>query len=401
MNPITGGIYVHIPFCRKKCLYCDFFSGGFKPELSKDYVSSILNELKLRIKEVNFKVDTLYIGGGTPSLLEDINFRFLSQGIKNLLAKEEDWREFTIEVNPEDVTFEKCMTWKEAGVNRVSMGIQSFNENELKKIGRFNKIEVIDAAIGNIKNVFDNFSLDLIFGLPDQTDESWRQTLLKTLNNNPPHLSCYLLMLEEGTPLRKLYELDKITLPPESEIEKMWNSLLELTESSDLRQYEISNFAKPGFESIHNSSYWDRKPYIGLGVAAHSYDGINKRRWNKKRLKDYINYYNLKSNIDSEKKSIDNSLSNHFDNRNENELYEIEILDKEALRLEYLLTGLRKDEGINLIDYRIKFGEKEIKELMINAKKLLKEDKIIIKDNNLSIKRDQRIIGDSIILELS
>ena len=290
-NKLTprAGLYVHIPFCHSKCLYCDFYSlplgrtGGVG--IIDKLTDAIIREYELR--KAGFlsagSWHTVYLGGGTPSLLSHEYVARLLKQIGPLTETEE----ITIEVNPEDVTTELIKRYKEAGITRVSMGIQSFNDTELRAVGRRHNAATALNAIEVLDNSGLDYSLDLIYGLPHQTLESWKRSLKLMLSFKPKHFSAYSLTFEEGTPLTKLLEKGKITEAPEGLVENMYEILCNEASKAGYNHYEISNFALPGKEAIHNSSYWDMTPYLGLGPAAHSFDGI-QRTINPSDLKLYL-----------------------------------------------------------------------------------------------------------------
>lgn len=360
-----GGVYIHIPFCKSKCLYCDFYSGGARIADWDLYIKCIAEELQRRKEEMNFKPQTLYMGGGTPSLIPPENFKTLIDTVNEILNVRE-WKEFTIEVNPEDVDEDKCKVWKDSGVNRVSIGIQSFDDSELKRIGRRHDSEVSEKALRTLQKYFNNISADVIYGLPGQTVESYKTSLKKLLAFKPQHLSVYSLMLEPGTSLTQLAKLGKIPLPEEDEWVEMYEITLKLLKQEGYERYEISNYCLPGFESRHNYSYWNGSPYLGLGPGAHSYDGENIRRANPADLKRYITKFG------SSQPSQTDSPGVNF--------YIPEILSKTELQVEFIMTGLRTAKGINLQEFSKKFGAEEMKKLLQKARKhiaadLLKEQK--------------------------
>lgn len=272
-----AGLYVHVPFCRHKCAYCDFYSGPLRGFRAEDYAEALMREhMSRRIAD---KYSTVYIGGGTPSTMP-------AALLRPLLALGEGER--TIEVNPEDVTPQTAGQWLEAGVNRVSMGVQSMIDSELKAVGRRHTAAEATCAFRTLRDAgFDNISLDLIYGLPGQTPETWRQSLAELLTLGPEHLSAYSLSYEPGTLLHTRLMAGKIAETPEDTVVEMYETLCALTRKAGFTHYEISNFAKPGRQSRHNSSYWDSTPYLGLGPGAHSFDGV-QRGFNPPNLGEYM-----------------------------------------------------------------------------------------------------------------
>ena len=282
-----AGIYVHIPFCRKKCIYCDFYSIGTRG-LEDQYVNVLVDECAMRSNELGGNdVATLYIGGGTPSLLSPSQLDHLTSGIgRNVdLSKVE---EFTIEVNPDDVTCEYISQLREIGVNRVSMGIQSFIDDELKIINRRHTAQQAEEAVAAIRSAdIENISIDLIYGLPGQTLDTWQYSLDKAIALRVPHISCYNLSYEEGTKLYRMRESGKLTECSDEMCIAMYHAMIGRLRENGYEHYEVSNFALPGMYSRHNSAYWTGEVYLGLGASAHSYDGVT-RSYNIPNVRKYI-----------------------------------------------------------------------------------------------------------------
>ena len=278
-------LYIHIPFCHSKCAYCDFYSSASRPVDADEYIDALITEFKLRYSEIP-SYPTIYIGGGTPSSLSDIQIGRLVKAISNHINIAE-LKEFTIEMNPEDVTPERLQFYKSLGINRISMGVQSFNDTELKRVGRRHSAEQAIRAVSAIKDSGLIFSCDLIYGLPLQTFESWKHSLDKLLSFEPHHFSAYLLSYEEGTALWRMREKGLITEANEDAVYTYYNILTEIARRHGYDHYEISNFARPGFHAIHNSGYWNSQPYLGLGASAHSFDG-KVRRFNLSDAAEYV-----------------------------------------------------------------------------------------------------------------
>lgn len=273
-----AGLYVHIPYCRSKCAYCDFYSGPLRSFSEAEYFAAVDCELSVRRHEIG-EITTTYIGGGTPSSVSPGRLAPYLQ-----LASGER----TVEVNPEDVTPRQAEELLQAGANRVSMGVQSLNDDELSAIGRRHTAAGAHEAYNNLRKAgFTNISLDLIYGLPGQSLESWRRSLGELLDWGPEHLSAYILSYEPGTLLTARLNAGKIAEASDELIEQMYAHLCEATRSAGFNHYEISNFALTGREAQHNSSYWDMTPYLGLGPGAHSFDG-SVRRENPANLKAYL-----------------------------------------------------------------------------------------------------------------
>lgn len=273
-----AGLYIHIPFCAAKCAYCDFYSGPLRLFDAETYARALLCELNTRRHEVG-QISTVYIGGGTPSTVPP---RLLAPFL-NLASGER-----TVEVNPEDVTPEYAEALLRAGANRVSMGVQSLSDAELRKVGRRHSAEQAVKAYHTLRSAgFTNISLDLIFGLPGQSLESWLDSLHKVLDLKPEHLSAYMLSYEPGTRLYAMLQKGVVNETDEDTLCEMYTRLCKAASHAGLLHYEISNFAQPSFEAQHNSAYWDMTPYLGLGPGAHSFDG-HSRRYVPPSLKAYL-----------------------------------------------------------------------------------------------------------------
>lgn len=363
-----SGIYIHIPFCHSKCYYCDFFSTPNASYLAQ-YVDALHREYEVRKSEIQLPPNTIYIGGGTPSILPIEHL----QRIIDFLPLEAV-EEFTIEVNPEDVTEEFAQYIVESPINRVSMGIQTFNDSELKSIGRRHSELDVFVAIERLRVAgVSNLSLDLIFGLPDQTLSEWESNLDKVLSLNPEHLSTYSLMYEPGTRLWAMRESGKIKEVSDDIAEQMYALLCDKLCQSGYEHYEISNFCKPGYYSRHNSAYWNLTPYLGIGVSAHSYDG-NIRRFNPSNIKKYIDS-SLPICI-AEETSITERIN------------------------EYLLIRLRTAKGINLEQYKQIFGSDEYDRLLSRAQYHIHLGNLKHCSDILTIPYQHWLISDSILVDL-
>ena len=283
-----AGVYVHIPFCARRCTYCDFFSTLSLKESGETYVAAVVAEARLRRDELRGEpITTLYLGGGTPSQLPLPLLTGLVNGLKEALDLSAI-EEFTVEANPDDVTPRWCAALAPLGVNRVSMGVQSFEDNILRLIGRRHTARQAVEAVACLREAgIGNISIDLIYGLPGQTLTSWSESVRQALALHPQHISAYGLTYEEGTPLWRQRERGEVAEVPEEQCLEMYRMLVKRLREAGYEHYEISNFALPGCHSRHNSSYWDDTPYLGLGAGAHSYDG-SVRRYNPHDLHRYI-----------------------------------------------------------------------------------------------------------------
>ena len=327
------GLYIHIPFCKKKCKYCDFISFECKDEIQEKYVNLLIKEIQ-NCKYKNRKVTSIYIGGGTPSYINSIYIKQILDELRNFFLLDEKC-EITIEINPGTINKEKLIDYKNAGINRISIGLQSTNNRLLKLIGRIHTYEDFLECYELIKEEgFKNINIDLMLALPTQTEEELNESVEKIVELNPNHISIYSLILEEGTLLKKM--VDNKELEPADEIteRKMYWSVKKYLEIHGYNHYEISNFAKESFESKHNFNCWNQEEYIGFGVSAHSYIN-NKRFSNTNNLKNYIN------NI--ERMDFDKNIEIH------------EIQDRESMAKEYMLLGFRKIEGISISEFERKF----------------------------------------------
>ena len=280
------GLYINIPFCIKKCDYCDFVSIP-KQSLIPDYIKALVNEVQLKSK-ADFQVDTIYFGGGTPSILNAENISCICQSIFKHWHIQEN-PEITIEVNPGTLSHGIINTWKTLGINRINLGVQSFHDPHLQKLGRIHNAKEADQAIHLLKDAgFQNIGLDLMYGIPNQTLDEWKKDLLQAISHHPQHLSCYSLTYEPGTPLYQKLQKKKIVSLPDITIRQMMHILFQGMAENTYDHYEISNFAADNkFRSKHNQKYWPGMPYIGLGAASHSF--VEKKRfWNCSNVFEYI-----------------------------------------------------------------------------------------------------------------
>lgn len=326
-------LYIHIPFCAQKCLYCDFPSFARKDHLRKAYIEALNKEIiNLREKHNNLEINTIFIGGGTPSVLESNELECLLKEIAKLnMAKD---IEYSMECNPGNLTEEKLEVMKKYGVNRISMGLQAKQDNLLKGLGRIHNYKTFKENFLLAKKVgFNNINVDLMFGLPNQRLNEWEETLREIISLEPAHISAYSLIIEEGTAFYNLYENDKLKLPTEEEERKMYHLAKEILEENGFNQYEISNYSKEGKECRHNLAYWNMDNWIGVGSAAASY--INgKRIKNISSVEEYINSINEKGEAVEE--IINNSKNDNME--------------------EFMFMGLRKINGIDENEFKKRFG---------------------------------------------
>lgn len=268
---MARSLYIHVPFCLKKCGYCDFYSISYNEPSMVRYVAGVKRELALKKDDLEM-LHTLYFGGGTPSLISPEGIGSLMEGIRCLCGLSED-AEVTIEANPSTITRDRLEVMRQAGVNRISVGVQSFFDRELALLGRIHDAAVARLALEEVHTCFDNFSIDLIYGIPGQTMKSWHESLEAALSYRPNHLSFYELTLEEHTALGRAVAAGEVVLPDEDRVASMYETGVEFLLEAGYHRYEISNFALPGYECRHNVNYWKRGEYVGAGPAAHSFIG--------------------------------------------------------------------------------------------------------------------------------
>ena len=361
------GIYIHIPFCKQKCYYCDFISYCKKDELIDRYVDCIIKEIKgfeERYKD-KYDITTIYIGGGTPSYIESKYVKLILDTINKKLKKLKDVKEITIEVNQRTVNKEKIEEYKKSGINRLSIGLQSTNDKLLKEIGRIHDFrEFLDTYSLAREVGFNNINIDLIIGLPNQTINDLKQSIDEIIILNPEHISVYSLILEENTVLYNLVEQDKIKLPSEEIERNMYWYVKNKLELNNYNHYEISNFSKKGYESNHNLDCWNQKHYIGFGTAAHSY--LEDKRF---------------SNI----KNIEKYIENIENNKIKDNVIVQEMQDVENKKKEYMMLGLRKIEGVNIQKFKNKFGENPIYLFRNELNKLVNEDLLEVDENYIKL----------------
>lgn len=371
-----SGIYVHFPFCKQKCIYCNFFSVA-SDQLKEAYLHDLCQEIRLTKNYLpSNQIDTLYFGGGTPSLC---TYDELAN-IINELAKNYHFSadlEFTFEANPEQLSKAYLQELLSLGVNRLSIGIQSFNDDILKILNRRHSAKTAQQAIQNaIETGFQNTSIDLIYDIAFRSEEMWRQDLQTALSFDIQHLSAYSLTVEENTLLARKIKSGLQFLPDDVNTERDFAILIEMTQKAGLRQYEISNFAQPGFESKHNCSYWKSIPYLGLGASAHSFNG-NSRKWNIANLQQYID------GIQNGKLCCENeilTLANRYD--------------------EYVLLRLRTRHGIDLNEVATLFGIGQQQYILSQLNRNVNPKYYLLKDKILTLTYLGKLFADNIAMNL-
>ena len=355
------GIYVHIPFCKQKCEYCDFISYCGKDNLIKEYIKAVKKEIKMQ--NMQSFISTVYIGGGTPSYIDS---EYIVDILKEIKKKPfENDAEITIEVNPGTVTKEKLESYKKVGINRLSIGLQTTQERLLKEIGRIHNFEQFLETYQLARKVgFQNINVDLMIGLPNQRIKDIKESLEKIIALHPEHISVYSLIVEENTPISKKIEKGELQLPEEDTERNMYWYVKNILELNGYKHYEISNFAKQGYIAKHNWNCWGQKEYIGFGAAAHSY-------------RNMIRY----SNIENVEEYIQNIKHGRL--RKNRIIHEIQKY--EDAKKEFMLLGLRKIEGVSIRDFRNKFQENPIFLFRHKLKRLTDENLIAIDLNYIRL----------------
>mgnify|MGYP006086176539 FL=1 len=374
------GLYIHIPFCHTKCTYCDFNTYSGIENLIDDFSNSIYKEIEFWKSNEKYFIDSIFIGGGTPSYIDP-------EIIKNILLKTHQnfeistEAEITLEINPEDVTKEKALYWKKIGINRCSLGIQSLQNEELRLINRRHDSEKALNSFDILKNIFNNISIDLIYGLPKQTKETYLNTLKSIVNKNPNHISCYSLQVEKGTVLNQQVVNSKISVANDDLSAEMYEITQKILKENGFENYEISNWSRDNKNSLHNLKYWTMKPYIGIGPGSHSY--INKKRFSIiKPPKIYINFFlNETKKINSIEAKI-----GYLKKKNILDVYEIQTLENEIL--EYLMLSIRLKDGINTKHFQNKF-KLNFEDLYYKKIEYYIKEDILIKKNNSYILSDK------------
>ena len=371
-----AGIYIHIPFCKQRCNYCAFYSTTLY-NIRERYVDALCKEILMRKEYAACApIKTIYFGGGTPSTL---TMEQLQRICDTVYATHSvlPGAEVTIECNPDDLTPDFLARLKELPFNRISMGVQSFNDTQLKRLGRRHNSDKARQAVRNAREAgYDNISIDLIFALPGSTIAEWEHDLESAIALRPDHLSAYNLTYEEGTPLHRALERGDFAELSEEENVEQFQMLIAKLKEAGYRHYEISNFALPGRESRHNSSYWNDTPYIGCGAAAHSYNGTS-RQWNIADIQEYI-------------KGIESN----------NPIFEIEELTEEERYNDTILTRLRTAKGLPLAWIKKRFSEKLNNYMLRAAEKEIALGNLKEEDGHLSLTEKGIFISDAVIREL-
>jgi oxygen-independent coproporphyrinogen-3 oxidase len=370
-----AGIYLHIPFCRQACHYCNFhFSTSLK--LKNEFVEALLKEIRLQKNYLPAEpVNTIYFGGGTPSLLTLEELSSILQTLREHFSVAAD-AEVTLEANPDDITEQKLQLWKQAGINRLSIGVQSFFEDDLRWMNRAHSAQ---QAINNLqlaKQYFDNITMDLIYGTPTLPDDKWRHNVQQAIALGIPHVSCYALTVEPGTALASMINKHKVTDVNTEDQARQFLQLMQWMQEAGYEHYEISNFALPGKRSRHNSSYWQGAAYLGLGPSAHSFNG-ESRQWNISNNALYI------------KSLTEDKVP-----------FEIETLTDTQRLNEYIMTSLRTMEGLDVQWVAKRFGQKNADQLLEGSQAFIKTGKMQLHNGRLQLTKEGKLFADGIAAEL-
>jgi oxygen-independent coproporphyrinogen-3 oxidase len=369
-----AGIYIHIPFCKQACYYCNFhFSTS--PKLKKAVIYSIIKEIRLRHERWNhFKYETIYFGGGTPSIISTNDIERILYELRLFFNITPD-AEITLEANPDDLSSQKLKELKKIGINRLSIGIQTFSDLYLKFLNRSHSGRQAHNVIKRAyENGFENISVDLIYGMPEYSNELWIKNVQEVLKYQIPHISAYALTIEEKTVLNTYIKKGIVSKPSEKQVAEQFYIIRNLLQKEGYLHYEISNFGKPNYLSKHNKSYWEKIPYLGLGPGAHSYNG-KQRRWNVANNHIYIKKIGKKT------------------------YYEWENLTPENHYNELIMTGLRTMWGVNLNDVYL-LGHKYHSHLKKSIEKYIKQKILYIEDNHLKAYADKWFLIEGVISDL-
>lgn len=376
------GVYVHIPFCRHRCPFCDFYTlPQGQDDGHESYTLNILKEIDL-FPSFPFSnktiLDTFFFGGGTPSLIHPKHLEKIILHLNKKLSFSKEI-EISIEVNPEDITDEKALHWKTIGINRINVGVQSFFPKELQRLERDVDETKTFKGFEILKKHFNNIGIDLMFGLEHQTLNAWEKNLAAAVSTNPTHISTYNLTLEENTPYAKEHKNKTLILPSDDIQAAQYLLAVDFLKSVDFKHYEISNFCKPGFESKHNLKYWTHQDYWGLGVSAHSYSSSTQSRWwNPKNMHTYAQKLALGSVP----------------------LQETEHLTQDQQWMEHILSGLRAIEGLDLLKLQALFPEK-LSQFQKKIQKLIQSEHVYIENDTLKLTRKSLPIANEITAQLA
>ncbi len=370
-----ANIYFHFPFCKQACHYCNFHFSTTTH--SKDAVLKAFKvELELRRSEFSGQLESIYFGGGSPSLMTPDAVGALLEYV-DILFTPSKTPEITMEINPDDVSKSYLEGLKAVGVNRVSLGIQSFIETELQMMNRAHNVHQAKYSLELVASMFDNFSVDLIYGMPNSTLASWEQNITSVLDFSPPHISTYALTVEPKTVLAHQVAKNKVTLLEEDLVKEQYDHLLKRLEAATYENYEFSNFGKPHFHSVNNSNYWNGSAYLGIGPSAHSYDGHALRSWNVSSNPQYLKAL-AKKQLPIER----------------------ETLQKKDRYNEYIMTALRTHKGVSLTKIMDEFGKKYANYLELQVEKQLEYNTLFWDGDHLKIRKASKFLTDGLAADL-
>jgi len=386
-----ASLYIHIPFCEHKCIYCDFYSVAPNETASRAdlptarFVETLLKELDLRAKEERFRVsyETVFLGGGTPSLLPVEDLRLILEGVTGSFSIEPG-AEITIETNPGTVSRQKLDAFRSLGINRLSIGVQSFHEDDLKFLTRIHSSEQARQCVRDAYAAgFENVSLDLIFSLPLQTMDRWRANLDEAMELNPSHISCYSLIVEPNTPLSHMVDARQISLLSTEEDASLYEMAIQYLSDHGLEQYEVSNFAKPGFKSLHNKNYWNHSNYLGFGPSAHSFWSADDN------VGSSVRWWNV------------SSIVGYFEKLDRGDLPVAgrEHLTVEQLVEEEIFLGLRS-EGIDIAGFRKRYGKDLLTEHRSRLSDLIDNSLAVLENGTLRLTSRGYMVCDEICASL-
>ena len=370
-----AGLYIHIPFCASRCIYCGFYSTTLS-SLTTEYIDAVCKEMQLRKQYISEPVGSVYLGGGTPSQLSIEQLKKVFDNADRIWGLSHA-KEITLECNPDDITKTYASSLSTLPINRISLGVQTFSDKRLGLLCRRHNTQQVYDAVSLLREAgFNNISIDLMFGFPDETIEEWEEDIRQALLLNVEHISAYSLMYEEGTPLFKMLQQGKVTELDDKISQDMYELLTKRLKEAGYEHYEISNFAKPSFRSQHNNSYWKSIPYIGIGAAAHSYNRIS-RQWNVADIRKYIH--------DIQKGEC---------------FWESEQLDLRTQYNDLITTALRTSEGISLENVDSLFGENYKQYLLDCAEKNIARQLLTLKDGRLQLTPKGIFVSNDVMSDL-
>ena len=370
-----SNLYIHYPYCKQACHYCNFHFSTMKK--GRDQIMGLIEkELEIRVNEVKSPLDSIYFGGGSPSLISSKSLGCFIQKIKEDFEISNEV-EITMEVNPDDVSKDYLLGLKESGINRLSLGIQSFFEKDLQLMNRAHSADQARKSLGLVGKYFDNFSLDLIYGMPNSNLLDWKKNISLALEHNPLHISAYVLTVEKKTALYHQIKQKKVKPISDEVVKNQYDFLIDKMDSEGYINYEFSSFGKPGYFSVNNQNYWNGKAYLGLGPSAHSYDGIGQRSWN------VSNNHLYAAGVNSKKLDL-----------------ESETLNTKDMYNEYIMIGLRKIDGLSLDHIKKVFGKTYASYLEEQVGRHLDQRNIFWDGDYLKVSKQSKFLTDGIAADL-